>query len=111
VATTVHIKENSWIAALAAKKMRSSNVAIVFGKTIYLHNISRQAFLKNERWLCHELVHVRQYAQHGFLPFLFLYLKDWIKKGYFKNKFEVEARAGERQTEILKDFVIKEYKR
>ena len=40
------IKENSWIAKLAAKKLSSENVAIVIGKTIHLHNVSKEDFLK-----------------------------------------------------------------
>jgi hypothetical protein len=47
----VLIKENSWIALLAAKKLRSKNVAIVIGKIIHLHNVSKEDFLKDEKWV------------------------------------------------------------
>ena len=40
------IKENSWIAKLAAKKLQSDNVTIVIGRTIHLHNVSKEFFFK-----------------------------------------------------------------
>jgi hypothetical protein len=90
-----HIQENSKIAWIAAKKLGSRKIAIVFGKTIYLHNTTREEFLSNSRWVRHELVHVRQYEQYGTLRFLLLYLLESIKKGYYNNRFEVEARSSE----------------
>ena len=89
------IRENSIFARMAAWKLRSKGAAIVFGRTIHLHNISRQQFFGNTRLMKHELCHVRQYQQHGFLPFLWKYLVESIRNGYTKNKFEVEARAAE----------------
>ncbi len=89
------IKENSWIAKLAAKKLHVPNVAIVIGKTIHLHNATRQELLQNERWLKHELCHVKQFKQHGFLTFIAKYLWENFNKGYSNNKFEAEAREAE----------------
>ena len=89
------IKENSWIAKLASLKLGSKRVAIVIGKTIHLHNTSRQEFLKDERWVKHELCHVKQFQQYGFIPFLAKYLWESIKNGYYNNKYEVEAREAE----------------
>ncbi len=89
------IKENSWIARLAAKKLHASNVAIVIGRTIYLYNVTKQELLKNERWLKHELCHIKQFKQYGFITFIVKYLWESIHKGYFNNKFEVEARRAE----------------
>lgn len=91
------IKENSWIAGLAARKLHADSVAIVIGHTIHLHNSSSEAFLKDERWLKHELCHVRQFEQHGFLAFIIKYLWESIRRGYFNNKYEVEARQAELQ--------------
>ena len=91
----INIRENSWIAKLAAKKLHVSNVAIVIGKTIHLHNATRQQLLQNERWLKHELCHVKQFKQYGFLTFIAKYLWETFNKGYFNNKFEVEARKAE----------------
>ncbi len=86
------IKENSWIAKLAAIKLRSNRVAIVIGKTIHLHNTTKQEFLKDEKWVKHELCHVKQFQQNGYLFFIVKYLWESIKHGYFNNKYEVEAR-------------------
>ena len=68
---------------------------MVLGKTIHLHNITKNEFLQNEQLFKHEMCHVRQYQQHGYLPFLFKYLVESLRKGYYNNKFEVEARAAE----------------
>lgn len=87
------IKENSWIARIAAWKLKSHSVAIVVGSTIHLHNSSSAEFLKNEKWLKHELCHIHQYRQHGLVGFIVKYLWESIRKGYYNNKFEVEARA------------------
>ena len=92
------VKESSWIAQIAAWKLGSKSVAIVFGKTIYLHHISKNEFLGNERFLKHELCHVRQYQQHGFVGFLLKYLWESLRKGYYNNKFEVEARQAENES-------------
>lgn len=89
------IKENSWLAGLAAWKLNSFSVAIVFGDTIHLWNSSKEDFLQNEKWLKHELCHVRQYKQHGYIGFIARYLWESLKKGYYNNKFEVEARRAE----------------
>lgn len=92
------IKENSWIAKLAAKKLRSDNVAIVIGKTIHLHNVSKEDFLKDEKWVKHEMCHIHQFKQYGFLTFIFKYIWESMKNGYYNNKYEVEAREGENPT-------------
>ena len=89
------IKENSWIAKIAAMKLQSENVAIVLGKTIHLYQVSKEDFLKNEKWVKHEMCHLQQFKKYGFLPFIFKYLWESIKVGYYKNKFEVEARNTE----------------
>ena len=102
----VSIKENSWLAKLAARKLKSHSVAIVFGKTIHLFNTSRDEFLKNDRWVCHELVHVKQFQRYGFIKFPFLYLLESIRKGYRNNKYEVEARSKEQDQSIMLDFII-----
>lgn len=91
----ISIKENSWIAKIAAKKLKTENVAIVIGKTIHLHNTSKQEFLQNKQWVKHELCHVDQFKKHGFLPFIIKYLLEGIKHGYLQNKYEIEARAAE----------------
>lgn len=90
-----HIRENSFWAKLAAKKMKSDQMAMVFGRTIHLYNTGHREFLSNPRWLRHELAHIKQYHELGFLGFLWAYTIESIKKGYYQNRFEVEARAAE----------------
>jgi hypothetical protein len=94
-ANDLSIKENSWIARLAAKKLHAGNVAIVIGRSIHLYNVTKQEFLKNDKWLKHELCHIKQFQQHGFINFIAKYLWESINKGYFNNKYEVEARRAE----------------
>lgn len=89
------IKEHSFLARVAAWKLGSKRVAIVVGKTIYLHNTSRDEFLSNKTWLNHELQHIRQYEKYGLFPFIIRYLLESARRGYYNNKYEVEAREAE----------------
>ena len=91
----ITIKENSWIAKIAAARLKSSSMAIVLGKTIYLYGTTRKDFLQNTRWLKHEICHVNQYAREGFLLFLIKYVWESVWHGYYHNRFEVEARQAE----------------
>lgn len=93
--TQFRIKENSWPAALAAFKLQSTAVAMVLGKTIHLHGTTREHFLKNERWVKHELCHIKQFKEHGYVSFIAKYLWESIRSGYYNNKYEAEARAAE----------------
>ncbi len=102
----VRIREDSWVAKIAAAKLRSDKVAIVFGNVIHLHNTSTKEFLNDSDWVCHELKHVEQYKQHGFAGFIIKYLFEWIRHGYYKNKFEVEARENEKNTALIKNAVF-----
>jgi hypothetical protein len=97
----VRIKENSWVAKMAAAKLKSDKVAIVFGHTIHLHNTTREEFLNDTRWVCHELKHVEQYRQNGFIGFITKYFFNWMKNGYYNNKFEVEARENEGNRDLI----------
>ena len=90
------IKENSRLAAIAAKKLGTKSVAMVFGNTIHLHGAGKEEFLKDTRWLKHELCHLQQYRQHGYIGFIIKYLWQTIRKGYYSNQFEVAARAAEK---------------
>jgi hypothetical protein len=100
------IKENAFIARLAAWKLNARQVAIVIGHTIYLHNTSKATFLNNLRWLRHELKHVQQFEEHGFLPFIVKYLWESMKSGYTNNRYEVEARAAENDETICRHFTL-----
>ena len=92
----INIKENSWQAKIAAKKLGGKSVAMVFGKTIHLWGVSKSEFLSNENWLKHELKHVEQYGRYGYIGFLIRYLWLSLKHGYYNNPLEVEARAAEK---------------
>jgi hypothetical protein len=89
------IKENSFLAKIATWKLRSDNVAMVLSNTIHLYGVTTQEFLSNDKWVKHEFCHIKQYKQHGFICFLVKYLWESIKVGYYKNKFEMEAREAE----------------
>ncbi len=72
-------------------------MAIVIGKTIHLHNVSKEDFLENKQWVKHEMCHIRQFKKYGFLPFIFKYLWESVRRGYYQNKYEVEARLAENE--------------
>ena len=73
--------------------LKSGNVAMVLGRSIHLSGVTRETFLKDEGWVAHELCHIRQFQEHGYLRFLWLYLRESMRVGYYNNKFEVEARV------------------
>ena len=95
---TLHykIKEQSFLARVAAYKLGAKNVAFVVGKTIHLHDVSKEYFLNDAAWLRHELCHIRQFKEHGYFGFIFKYLWESWRKGYHDNKYEVEARQAEK---------------
>lgn len=102
----VRVKEASWIARIAARRLKYGRVAMVIGRTIYLHNATTAEFMSSRRWVTHELVHVEQYFRYGLFRFLVLYLIDSTKHGYWQNKFEVEARERESEVELLERYEL-----
>lgn len=82
---------------MAAAKLHSQSVAVVLGKTIHLWDVDARTFLKNEKWLKHELCHIRQYRRYGFVTFIFMYLFESMRRGYHRNKYEAEARRAEEE--------------
>ena len=64
------IKENSLFARVARMVLKTSNVAMVVGKTIHLSGVTQETFLRNKPWVAHELCHIRQFQEHGFFRFL-----------------------------------------
>jgi hypothetical protein len=89
------IRENSFFARMAAVKLGADQVALTLGNTIHLHNTSAERFRSDLRWVKHELKHVEQFRQHGFFRFIILYSLESMRKGYYHNRFEQEARAAE----------------
>lgn len=97
----IQIKENSWRARIAARQLRSAQAAIVFNNVIHLWGIGRDTFLLNLSWTRHEVAHVYQYKQYGYIRFILLYLLETASKGYHNNRFEAEARGKEEDLHIL----------
>ena len=95
VADNYKIKENSFLARVAAIKLGVPSVAMVIGRTIHLHNCNKEKFLSDSRWVKHELCHIRQFREHGFFPFIVKYIAESLRNGYYNNRFEVEARKAE----------------
>ena len=91
------IKEHSWLARIARWVLKTSNVAMVIGKTIHLSGVKKEDFLQDRYWVEHELCHIRQYKENGLMRFLGKYLIESCRNGYYNNKFEVEARQVGRQ--------------
>ncbi|HTC17155.1 MAG TPA: DUF4157 domain-containing protein [Steroidobacteraceae bacterium] len=58
---------------------------------IYLRG-SAQQFFADPRLLLHEYCHVIRQWQPGHLT-VTRYLAEWLRRGYWNNRFEVEARA------------------
>lgn len=103
---TVKIRENSWLARIAAKRMKTKKIALVFGSTIHLYNVPKENFLSNKRWLRHELAHVQQYQELGKVKFLFHYFFESFNKGHEMNRFELEAQQAELRLDLEKKFQI-----
>ncbi|WP_046244366.1 hypothetical protein [Hymenobacter terrenus] len=85
------------LARIARMVLGSQRVAMVIGKTVHLSGTSREDFLADAEWVAHEQVHLRQYREHGLLPFLWKYLVESARVGYYYNKYEVEAREEARR--------------
>ena len=88
---------NSPLARVARTVLGARQVAMVLGRTVHLSGASRAEFLADAEWVAHEEVHIRQFREHGVLPFLWKYLLESARVGYFNNRFEVEAREEARR--------------
>lgn len=51
--------------------------------------------MENDRWVRHELAHIEQFRRYGLIRFIFLYLWESVRHGYYNNRFEKEAREAE----------------
>lgn len=100
------------LARVARLVLRAPNVAMVLGNTIHLSGVTRAEFLRDPYWVAHEMCHIRQFQEHGFLPFLWKYFAESVRLGfrnrgfsvrggYYANRFEAEAReAGRREAHL-----------
>jgi hypothetical protein len=102
----VYVKEKSFRAQLAKMKLGKGGVALVMRKTIYLYGVTKDQFLSDEKWVCHELQHIKQYEQEGVLKFLIKYFIYWLRYGYYNIPYEKEARANELNQALLKEYLI-----
>lgn len=73
------------------------SVAMVLGHTVHLSGATRAEFLADPEWVAHEEVHLRQVRDLGRVRFLWEYLLESARVGYYQNKFEIEAREGARR--------------
>ena len=88
---------NSPLARIARLVLgRAPRVAMVLGQTVHLSGATREEFLADAEWVAHEEVHLRQVRDLGRARFLWEYLLESARVGYYQNKFEVEAREGAR---------------
>jgi hypothetical protein len=95
------IIENSPLARLARFKLKAGSVAMVLGRSIHLSGASRDELLRDPYWVAHEMEHIRQFAEHGRLGFLWRYLLGWVKHGYYNIPFEVAAREAAERDALL----------
>jgi hypothetical protein len=107
----VYVRENSWLAKRAARKLGYEYVAMVFGNTIHLHNTTIERFFARPSWVIHELKHVEQFERMGTIPFLIRYGIEHLRKGYWNNAYEAEARAAETDWELLHRYDLSEYRK
>ena len=95
------IIENSPFARIARVVLKSRSVAMVLGGSIHLSGATKAEFLRDPRWVAHEMCHIRQYQQYGRVGFLRRYLRDWLRHGYYNIPFEAEARvAGDEEAHL-----------
>jgi len=102
----VCIKENAVLARMASSFLKEEKMAVVIGKTIYLYRATTGEFLADRSWLRHELMHVWQYRKRGIFLFLFKYLYESIVRGYYNNRYEIEARNAEEFDGLEENFHI-----
>jgi len=81
----VRVIEYSWFARL---HMRA--VATTRRRRIYLRG-SGDAFFQNPALILHEYCHVLKQWEPGLLTTR-RYVSEWLRKGYWDNCFEIEAR-------------------
>jgi hypothetical protein len=101
-----YIHEQAFLARIAACQLRTPQVAVTLGRHILLWNTDRRSFMARPAWVRHELCHVRQFKRYGTLLFLLLYFWESLRRGYTGNRFEVEARRAEADTQPLDLFVF-----
>jgi hypothetical protein len=89
----VVVRRNRWIPAIGGVtgNMQGSAAAVTLGGTILVHPDAGI----DEGLLVHELVHVRQWRSDRL--FAVKYVAEWVRRGYWQNRYGVEAYAVERR--------------
>lgn len=89
----VTVRRNRWIPAIGGVTggMQGHAAAVTLGGTILVHPDAGI----DEGLLEHELVHVRQWREDRL--FAARYVAEWVRRGYRKNRYEVEAYEHERR--------------
>lgn len=89
----VTVRRNRWIPAIGGVtgKMKGAAAAVTLGGTIVVHPEARI----DAGLLAHELVHVRQWREDPL--FAVRYVAEWVRRGYWQNRYEVEAYEHERR--------------
>jgi len=82
----VRVIEHSWFVRLHGRAIATTRRG-----RIYLRG-SAQEFYTNPPLLLHEYCHVIHQWQPGTLT-VARYLAEWLRRGYWNNRYEVEARA------------------
>lgn len=96
--TEPRIRENMTIAWIASKILNEKQAAVVINNTIYLHGVSKDNFVRNPKWVLHEMKHIEQYCREGVMLFLLKYAYYSLRYGYENNPYEIEARQAEGNT-------------
>lgn len=84
-ADLVQIYEYSWFA-----RFHPRTLATTRRRRIYLRG-SAEAFFQRPNMVLHEYCHVVKQWEPGRLT-VFRYLLEWFRRGYWDNRFEIEAR-------------------
>ncbi|HEV2734732.1 MAG TPA: DUF4157 domain-containing protein [Longimicrobiaceae bacterium] len=73
-------------------RMKGPAAAVTLGRTIVVHPDVRLT----RRLLVHELTHVRQWEEDRLFPLR--YALESLRRGYWNNRYELEARQAERDS-------------
>lgn len=89
----VTVRRNRWIPAIGGVtgNMKGPAAAVTLGGTIL---VSPEVTI-DRGLLEHELVHVRQWR--GDRLFAVKYVAEWVRRGYWQNRYELEAYEHERR--------------
>lgn len=93
----VCLRANRWIPQVGGwlAGTRGPAAAVTLGHTIFVH----PRITMTRQLLVHELVHVRQWEADALFPLR--YALEWVRRGYWNNRYEQEARAAEIDSDII----------